>query len=116
MKAQIVEQVEFSKAQLQSLEFVKEELDAIEAELFPGLDSISFEDIAEDLEAAFEQDGMALQTLKTSGLGCWSASLISKAPTGSIHEIFMLLELTFLAGRNILECFSSPTQKLSITM
>ncbi|NMG08386.1 ribonuclease domain-containing protein [Brasilonema sp. UFV-L1] len=55
MKAQIVEQVElFSEAELQSLEFVPEELEAIEAERVPDLESISFEDIAEDLEAYFK--------------------------------------------------------------
>jgi hypothetical protein len=61
MKAQIVEQIElFSKAELESLEFLPEELEAIEAERVPDLDSISFEDIAEDLEAAFEQDREAV--------------------------------------------------------
>jgi hypothetical protein len=66
MKAQIAEQVElFSESELESLEFVPEELEAIEAERVPDLDSISFEDIAEDLEAAFEQDGEAvLEVLK----------------------------------------------------
>lgn len=55
MKPQIVEQVEFfSEAELESLEFVPEELEAIEAERVPDLDSISFEDIAKDLEAYFE--------------------------------------------------------------
>lgn len=55
MKAQIVEQVEFfSEAELESLEFLPEELEDIEAERVPDLDSISFEDIAEDLEAALE--------------------------------------------------------------
>jgi len=61
MKAQIVEQIElFSEAELESLEFVPEELEAIESEQVPDLDSISFEDIAEDLEAVFEQDGEAV--------------------------------------------------------
>ncbi len=55
MKAQIVEQVEFfSEAELENLEFLPEELEAIEAERVPDLDSISFEDIAEDLEAVLE--------------------------------------------------------------
>jgi hypothetical protein len=55
MKTQIVEQIElFSEAELESLEFVPEELEAIEAERVPDLDSISFEDIAEDLVAALE--------------------------------------------------------------
>ncbi len=55
MKAQIVEQIEFfSEAELESLEFVPEELEDIEAERVPDLESISFEDIAEDLEATLE--------------------------------------------------------------
>ena len=55
MKAQIVEQIEFfSEAELESLEFLPEELEAIEEERVPDLDSISFEDIAEDLEAVLE--------------------------------------------------------------
>jgi hypothetical protein len=55
MKTQIVEQIEFfSEAELESLGFVPEELEAIEAERVPDLDSISFEDIAEQLEAYFE--------------------------------------------------------------
>lgn len=57
MKAQIAEQVEFfSEAELESLEFVPEELEAIEAERVPDLDSISFEEVAKDLEAYFEGD------------------------------------------------------------
>ncbi len=57
MKAQIVEQVElFSEAELESLEFLPEELEAIEEQRVPDLDSISFEDIAEELEAYFEGD------------------------------------------------------------
>lgn len=56
MRIQIVEQVElFSEAELESLEFVPEELEAIEAERVPDLDSISFEDIAKELEAYFEE-------------------------------------------------------------
>ncbi|MDZ8096501.1 MAG: F-box protein [Nostoc sp. DedQUE05] len=55
MKAHIVEQVEFfSEAELESLEFVSEELDAIEKERVPDLDSISFEEVAKELEAYFE--------------------------------------------------------------
>ncbi len=65
MKAQIVEQVElFTEAELESLEFVPEELEAIEQERVPNLESISFEDIAEDLEAifsAFEDIAEALE-------------------------------------------------------
>ena len=57
MKAQIVERVElFSEAELESLEFLPEELEAIEEQRVPDLDSISFEDIAEELEAYFEGD------------------------------------------------------------
>ena len=57
MKAQIVKQVEFfSEAELESLEFVPEELEAIEEERVPDLDSISFEDVANDMEAYFEGD------------------------------------------------------------
>ena len=57
MKAQIVEQIEFfSEAELESLEFLPEELEAIEEQRVPDLDSISFEDIAEELEASFEGD------------------------------------------------------------
>ncbi|MFB8788293.1 MAG: hypothetical protein U7123_05455 [Potamolinea sp.] len=57
MKAQIVEQIEFfSEAELESLEFLPEELEAIEEERVPDLESISFEDIAEELEAYFEGD------------------------------------------------------------
>jgi hypothetical protein len=59
MKAQTIEQVEFfSEAELESLEFVPEELEAIEAERVPDLDSISFKDIAKDLEACFEAEGL----------------------------------------------------------
>ena len=54
MKAQIVEQIEFfSEAELESLEFLPEELEVIEEQRVPDLDSISFEDIAEELEAYF---------------------------------------------------------------
>ncbi len=57
MKAQIVEQIElFSEVELESLEFVPEELEAIEQERVPDLDSLSFEDIAEDLEAILKTD------------------------------------------------------------
>ena len=57
MKAQIVEQIElFSEAELESLEYLPEELEALEEQRVPDLDSISFEDIAEELEAYFEGD------------------------------------------------------------
>lgn len=53
MKAQTIKQIElFFEAELESLEFVPEELEAIEQERIPDLESISFEDIAENLEAA----------------------------------------------------------------
>ena len=61
MKARIVEQIElFSKEELHSLELLPEELEAIEAERVPDLESITFEDIAEDLGAVFEQDSEAV--------------------------------------------------------
>lgn len=55
MKVQLDKQVElFSEAELESLEFVPEELEAIEGERVPDLDSISFEEVAQDLEAFFK--------------------------------------------------------------
>ncbi len=69
MIAQVIEQVEFfSEAELESLEFVPEELEAIEAERVPDLDSISFEDIAKDMEAYFKGDikGVGLEGNVTS--------------------------------------------------
>jgi predicted DNA-binding protein (UPF0251 family) len=55
MKTQIIKQVEFfSEAEMESLEFVPEELEAIEAERVPDLESISFEDVAEAMEAFLE--------------------------------------------------------------
>lgn len=69
MKAQIVEQIDFfSEAELESLEFVPEELEAIEEERVPSLDSISFEDIAKELEADFEGD-IEVARLESSGGG-----------------------------------------------
>jgi hypothetical protein len=57
MTRQIVENFElFSEAQLESLEFLPEELENIESELYPNLDSISPEKVAKDLEAYFEGD------------------------------------------------------------
>jgi hypothetical protein len=74
MTAQIVEQVElFSEAELQSLEFVPEELEAIEAERVPDLDSISFEDIAEALEASF----MAFEDTAEANLESFLSKLFS---------------------------------------
>lgn len=59
MKAQIVEQVEFfSEAELESLEFSLEELDAIEEERVPNLESISFDEVAKALESSFEAKGL----------------------------------------------------------
>jgi hypothetical protein len=58
MTTQIVEGLElFSEAQLESLEFLPEELENIEFELYPSLESISLEVVAKDLEAYFEQTG-----------------------------------------------------------
>ncbi|MBD2452094.1 hypothetical protein H6G76_34285 [Nostoc sp. FACHB-152] len=55
MTTQIVENLElFSEAQLESLEFLPEELENIEYELYPNLDSISLEVVAKDLETYFE--------------------------------------------------------------
>jgi hypothetical protein len=55
MTTQIVEGLElFSEAQLESLEFLAEELENIEFELYPNLESISPEQVAKDLEAYFE--------------------------------------------------------------
>jgi hypothetical protein len=55
MKTQIVEQIEFfSERELESLEFLPEELEAIEEERVPDLDSISFEEVAKELETYFE--------------------------------------------------------------
>jgi hypothetical protein len=55
MTTQIVENLElFSEAQLESLEFLPEELENIEFELYPSLESISPEQVAKDLEAYFE--------------------------------------------------------------
>ncbi|KAB8315761.1 hypothetical protein SD81_030910 [Tolypothrix campylonemoides VB511288] len=69
MKAQIVEQVEFfSQAELQSLEFVPEELEAIEAERVPDLDSISFEEVAKELEAYFEGGVQGARLERRGGL------------------------------------------------
>jgi DNA/RNA non-specific endonuclease len=57
MTTQIVEGLElFSEAQLESLEFLPEELENIEFELYPNLESISPEQVAKDLEAYFEGD------------------------------------------------------------
>jgi hypothetical protein len=57
MITQIVENLEsFSEAQLEALEFLPEELENIESELYPSLESISLEEVAKDLEAYFEGD------------------------------------------------------------
>lgn len=64
MKVQIVEQVElFTEAELESLEFTPEEIEAIEQERVPNLDSITYEDIAEGLEAYFERGVEAVEAL-----------------------------------------------------
>ena len=69
MKAQIVEQLGlFSEAELESLEFLPEELEVIEEQRVPDLDSISFEDIAEELEAYFEGDIEAVGLEARGGL------------------------------------------------
>ncbi|MFN6480408.1 hypothetical protein [Nostoc sp. DedQUE07] len=68
MRTQIVEQIElFSEAELESLEFVPEELEAIEAERVPDLDSISFEEVAKEMEAYFEVEGSVISRGRTTG-------------------------------------------------
>jgi hypothetical protein len=55
MTTQIVGNLElFSEAELESLEFIPEELESIESVLYPNLDSISLEEVAKDLSAYFE--------------------------------------------------------------
>jgi hypothetical protein len=81
MKAQIVEQVElFSEAELESLEFLPEELEAIEEQRVPDLDSISFEDIAEELEAYFEGDieGAELEGGGGARAGRYTTNIINR--------------------------------------
>ncbi|MEH2258256.1 hypothetical protein [Nostoc sp.] len=56
----------FSKAELESLELVPEELEAIEAELVPNLENISFEDVAKELEACFQEN---IEELRLEGRG-----------------------------------------------
>ena len=46
-----VESLEFSEADMETIELVSEELEGLEGEA-EDLESISFEDVAEDLEAA----------------------------------------------------------------
>ncbi|NJM23880.1 MAG: hypothetical protein HC907_37435 [Richelia sp. SM1_7_0] len=43
----------FSEADLEFIEFLPEELEQIESELYPDLENISFEDVAEDMESYF---------------------------------------------------------------
>ncbi|GAA6617958.1 hypothetical protein [Scytonema sp. NUACC26] len=57
MTTQKVENLElFSEAELEALELLPEELEGIESELHPNLESISLKEIAKDLEAYFEGD------------------------------------------------------------
>lgn len=56
MTAHIVEFELFTEAELETLEFFPEELESIEAELYPNLESISPHKVAKDLEAYFEGD------------------------------------------------------------
>ena len=46
---------QFSELELESLEFLPEELEAIEKEQVPDLDSTSFQDVAKELEAYFQR-------------------------------------------------------------
>ncbi len=69
MTTQIVENLElFSEAQLEALEFLPEELENIESELYPNLESISLEEVAKDLEAYFE-GGVEQAGLEARGPG-----------------------------------------------
>jgi hypothetical protein len=73
MKAQIVEQIElFSEAELESLEFLPEELEAIEEQRVPDLDSISFEEVAKDLEVYFKGN---IEEVRLERAGGSSASI-----------------------------------------
>lgn len=86
MKVQItkVEQVEmFTEAELESLEFTPEELEAIAQERVPDLDSISFEDIAEDLEAL-------LETNNSPPINALSRAMTDPAYTRRQNEILRL--------------------------
>lgn len=75
MKAQIVEQVElFSEAELESLEFSPEELEAIEAERVPNLESITFEEVAKELESSFEAEGLESWRRLTGRIGALVAT------------------------------------------
>ena len=54
---QTLEQIElFSEAELEYLQFLPEELEEIESEQYPDLESISLEEVAKDLEAFFEEE------------------------------------------------------------
>ena len=70
MRVQIVEveQVEFSEAELENLEFTPEELEAIEEERVPDLESISVEDVAENLQASLEMDPGTASTGQTRAM------------------------------------------------
>jgi len=82
MRTQIVEQIElFSEAELESLEFLPEELEAIEEQRVPDLDSISFEDIAEELESSFEAEGLEKWRPMVGRIGAVVATKDYKAGT-----------------------------------
>jgi uncharacterized protein YkwD len=90
MTTQIVENLElFSEAQLESLEFLPEELENIEFELCPNLDSISPEQVAKDLEAYFAGK-VEMTELKT---------LRRPRPMGNIAQ--RVLDLTNAARRKV---------------
>ncbi|BAY95684.1 MULTISPECIES: ribonuclease domain-containing protein [unclassified Tolypothrix] len=85
MTRQIVENLElFSEAQLEALEFLPEELENIESELYPNLESISLEEVAKDLEAYFEggveQAGLEARGRSRGGRG--------GAPSGGFRDRF----------------------------
>jgi hypothetical protein len=86
MKAQIVEQIElFSEAELESLEFLPEELEAIEEQRVPDLDSISFEDIAEELESSFQAEGLENWPGVTGRIGALVAT--RHYPAGTVGAV-----------------------------
>lgn len=104
MKAQIVELELFTQAELESLEFVPEELEAIEQERVPDLESISFEDIAEDLEAILEADNPRMNALSDPEylrIGQTIRALQSRIrsePDGSLRKLAWRQEMQRLAG------------------
>jgi hypothetical protein len=101
MTTPIVENLElFSEAQLESLEFLPEELENIEFELYPNLESISPEQVAKDLEAYFE--GGVEQTGKYTALEQWGkyTALVPLLSILNIKKSLTLKGLGNLRKRN----------------